>query len=66
MVTGMIQGKHLGGIKGSGPIDMGCSRGLFWDVLQQRCWAGDIESVDASDCYDRVTHNVVSMAARKW
>eukprot|EP00957_Ditylum_brightwellii_P152001 11574922-Ditylum_brightwellii.AAC.1 len=66
MATDMIQGENVGGITKSGPIDMGYSRVLFWDVLRQCYCAGGIASVDASNCCDRVTHNVVSMVARKW
>eukprot|EP00957_Ditylum_brightwellii_P178560 13601484-Ditylum_brightwellii.AAC.1 len=45
---------------------MAVCRVLNWDILQQRCWAGGVASVDASNCYDRVTHNVASLAARRW
>eukprot|EP00957_Ditylum_brightwellii_P007910 598862-Ditylum_brightwellii.AAC.1 len=34
--TKMIQGDNFGGIKDTSPVDLGCSRGLFWDTLQQR------------------------------
>eukprot|EP00957_Ditylum_brightwellii_P022786 1718462-Ditylum_brightwellii.AAC.2 len=62
----MIQGDNFGSIKDTSPINLGCSRVLFWDALQQRRCAGGIASVDASNCYDQVVHNVASMSAQKW
>eukprot|EP00957_Ditylum_brightwellii_P187785 14298695-Ditylum_brightwellii.AAC.1 len=62
----MIQGDNFGGIKDTSPVDLGCSRNLFWDTLRQRRCAGGIASVDASNCYNQVMHNVASLSARKW
>eukprot|EP00957_Ditylum_brightwellii_P087892 6693561-Ditylum_brightwellii.AAC.1 len=52
ITTNELQPEHFGGIKCSSPIDLGASRVLFWNVLQQCQCAGGIASVDASNCYD--------------
>eukprot|EP00957_Ditylum_brightwellii_P154004 11721902-Ditylum_brightwellii.AAC.1 len=62
----MIQGDNFGGTKDTSPVDLGCSRVLFWDTRQQHRCAGGIASVDASNCYDRVVRNIASMLAQKW
>jgi hypothetical protein len=61
-----IQSENFGGVKGSSSIDLGACRLLFWDTLRQRRCAGGVASVDASNCYDRVVHNVAALAARRW
>eukprot|EP00957_Ditylum_brightwellii_P047818 3632543-Ditylum_brightwellii.AAC.1 len=55
--------KHFGGIKCSSSIDVGISCTLHWDILHHHCCAGDTVSVDASNCYGRVVHNIASLSA---
>eukprot|EP00957_Ditylum_brightwellii_P144088 10978431-Ditylum_brightwellii.AAC.1 len=39
--------EYFGGLKYKSAIDMAVCRVLNWNILQQRCWAGGVASVDA-------------------
>ena len=57
-----VPDKCYGSCKGHHMIDVAVNRCLTLDILQQKQIPGSILSVDASNCYDCLAHNMTSLA----
>jgi len=62
----LLPNEHLGGRKGRKSTDGGLTKRLIMDNARMLQKPMTIVSTDAANCYDRMIHKIIAMAAKKW
>jgi len=58
--------EHLGGRKGKKSTDGGLTKRLILDNARMQCRPMAVISTDAANCYDRMIHKIIALAAMNW
>jgi len=64
--SNLLPNEHLGGRKNKKSTDGGLTKRLILDNARLLQKPMAIVSTDAANCYDRMIHKIIAMAARKW